>query len=147
MKYFTKQWYKNNQKIFVNKKGLKILQEYVEYYKQIEPRLPDNIKAFNLQQTMHDCIVKEHGFVGKDFHMKIDSRGCYSSVEKLVFVNAEIMESDINLDDATWLYEEVYILQERYEMQILFWSKNCGKTNPSILGEMTIRFDETIISS
>jgi len=145
MKYFTKQWYKNNQKLFRHKKGQKALQEYYEYYRQIEPRLPDSIKNMVDIDIMHDCIIVDNCFVGKDFHMKIDSRGCYRSVEKLVFINAEIVESDIDLAHATWLYDEVYIQQERYEMQILFWSKNCGKSNPGDLGEMTIRFDEVVI--
>lgn len=141
MKYFTKQWYQGNQKLFISKKmrnlSHKAFDDYQEHYKQIEPSLPDNMKDFHL----HDCIIVDNEFIGKDFHMKIDSSNSACSLEKLIFVNAKILECDINLDKATWLYDEVYLQQNHFEMHILFDSKKCE------LGEMVIAFDEIIATS
>lgn len=140
MKYFTKQWYRNNQKPFCFKKvhmqSEKVMDDYWEHYSRIELHLPESIKKIHTNQgmDMHDCKIIDSGFVGKDFYMNIDSNGGFCSVNKLIFTNAEVLKSDINLDNAWWLYDEVYIQENRYEMHMLFHSKT-GE-----LGEMIILF-------
>ena len=99
---------------------------------------------------MHDCLIVKSGFIGKDFYMDIKSDSfCVfgktgeldATIEKLTFVNAEILEndSDIDLGIATWLCNEVYLRESQYEMQILFWAKN------NEIAEMAIAFDDIII--
>lgn len=149
MKYFTKQWYNECQKesyFHISKKAKilaeelrkqnqRVLDEYQEYYIKIEPLLPDCIKNIN----MHDCRIVDSGFIGKNFHMNIDSSGGFCDLDKLTFVNAEILDRDIDLDGAWWLYDEIYIQpSNRYEMHILFHSKK------RTLGEMVIVFDEIV---
>ena len=162
MKYFTKQWYNNMQilpqcfyEVSIGNKNAEILGEELEiqieetednywtHYKQIESRLPEHIKNI----YMHDCKVINSNFVSKDFYMDIDSSGGFRDVSKLIFVNAEILESDIDSNKENWwIYDEIYLYQDRkdrFEMHILFAveneTQNCG------LAEMIIVFDDIII--
>ena len=149
MKYFTKQWYQDCQKesmLYCNKNTKTLAQQlrkqiqkvhndYQNHYLQIEPYLHNDIKKIN----MHDCKITDSGFSKNDFYMLIDSSQGFCSVDKLIFTNAEILKKDINLDNVWWLYDEIYLNQNAYEMHILFDSKDCK------LGEMVIIFDDIIV--
>ena len=106
MKYFTKQWYKSNQKGLKKQNKNNVLADYNEHYKKIEPQLSNSIKDINMN-NMHDGEIVNSGFYGKDFHLDINPINCYSSIKKIIFVNAEILNCDIDLKNACWLYEEV----------------------------------------
>ncbi len=151
MKYFTKQWYKNCQKgtgihFGKNKRALeelenqnqKAINDYCKYYKEIEPYLPDCINSIFKDNKMHDCKIVNSGFVGKDFFMEIDSRNSCCSLKRLTFVNAEILTRDFDFSDACWLYDEILLRKNKYEIQMLFWSKRHE------LGEVEIVFESII---
>ena len=146
MKYFTEQWYQNCQvsgrSERIENQIQKTINDYWEYCRQIESCLPDCIKTIHSIQhgcRMHDCVVVSSGFLCKDFFMEFDSKGGFCSINKLTFVNAEIMTKNMELRDVFWLYDEVYIQEDRYEMHILFWAKNDELT------DMAIAFDDVII--
>ena len=145
MKYFTKQWYRDCQRsqgIFLRKKlrdqTQKVVEKYAKYYEQLEQRLPENIKKIS-SNDIHDGKIVSSGFYGQDFHMAIDPISCRSSIKKIIFLNVEILKFDSYPENACWLYEEIYMQQNRYEMHILFWSKE-GKLN-----EIIISFDDVKI--
>ncbi|MCL2313351.1 MAG: DUF4085 domain-containing protein [Firmicutes bacterium] len=144
MKYFTKQWDQDCQKspFFWNKKTnsrtQRVVDEYEKYYKQLEKRLPENIKKIS-SNDMHDGKIVSSDFYDQDFHMAIDPISCRSSIKKIIFVNARVLKFDSYPENACWLYEEIYIHQDRYEIHILFWSKE-GKLN-----EIIISFDDVKI--
>jgi len=123
----------------------KMSDAYYEHYRQIEPQLPESILKFdplhNPPYSMHDCLIVKSGFVNNDFYMDIDSSSGFCSVEKLTFINAEVLgnDSDNDLGVATWLCNEIYLRGYKYEMQILFWAKN------NEIAEMSIAFDDIII--
>jgi len=125
--------------------GRKVLDAYWEYYRLIEPQLPESIKIFdslyNPPYSMHDCLIVKSGFVDKNFHMDIDSSSGSCSVEKLTFINAEIVEkdSDLCLDNAYWVSNKIYLRGNKYEMHILLTQQNNERAN------MTIAFDDIII--
>jgi len=129
----------------------KTAKDYWDYFKQIEPFLPNCIKQIhnlNIGMSMHDSKVVNSNFIGKDFCIYIDPSGGYCDVTKLIFVNAEILESELNLNNKNWwIYNEVYFYKDckgRYEMHILFdvedEIQNIGKS------EMIIVFDDIIIN-
>jgi len=145
MKYFTKEWYENCQ-IYHRSEELekqieKSTKDYWEHYDKIEPKLPDCVKYKYV--NLHDCKIIDSGFEGKNFYMNIDSSGGFCDVNKLTFVNAEILESDVGSNQKLWwLYDELYFFQDRtdcYERHILFATPNGG------LAEMIIVFDDIII--
>jgi len=124
----------------------KTFKPYWEHYGQIEPCLPNSIKQihnFNQGMRMHDCIITDSGFIGKDYFMDIDSSGGFCNVNKLTFVNAEILENDTWQNNETcWIYDEIYFYQDqkdRFEMHILFATPHYG------LAEMIIAFDDILI--
>ena len=143
MKYFTKKWYKNCQMTLLSKKKKLEVQcaidDYETYYRQIESQLPDNIKRVNTDY-MHDCIVLGSYFIGHNFHIDLDSEGAAYSTEKVELVNAEIAEGNTHLNGAHWIYDEIYIQKDRYELHILFWHRKRG------LEEIVVQFDDVIIT-
>ena len=123
---------------------------YWEHYRRIEQYLPNNIKqihSVNIGMSMHDCLLTTCGFVGKDFSMDVDSSGGFCDVKNLKFINAEILEIEIDFNNKNWwIYDEVYLYQDRkdrYEMHILFGVED-GTPNEG-LAEMIIAFDDIII--
>jgi len=118
------------------KRNQKIHDAYSEHCKRIEPYLSDVVKEKFINNTMHDCAILKSDFVGDDLIMDIDSSGGFCDVIKLMFINAKIIECDIDLNGAWWIHEEVYMQQDGYELHVLFHSKDCE------LGEMIITFDE-----
>jgi len=151
MKYFTKNWHESIQKTIVyrssevEKQIEKAEYDYQDHYKKFEPFFPECVKKFNNDDfNMHDCLIICIDFIGKGFCMEIDSSSGFCDVDKLTFVNAQILEMDGCLNGGTWLYDEVYLHQgrkDRYEMHILF---HAYSEEPE-LGEMIIVFDKIII--
>ena len=120
----------------------KVFDAYWEYYRKIEPQLPGNIKKFNpLHNSLHDCLVLNSGFVDKDFYMDIDSNSGFCSIEKLIFINAEILGKDSNLclDNAYWLYNKIYLRGNKCEIHIRLTLQNSDRVN------ISIAFDDIII--
>lgn len=139
MKYFTKQWYQKSQKAPGFKKshvGCKhVFDQYQEHYKQIESLLPDIIKNISID-TMHDSKIINGSFKGKDFHMQVNLVDSPCPFKEIVFINAKILKIDSCPENACWLYHEIYLHRNRYEMHILFYSVK------SELGKMIIVFDK-----
>ena len=142
MKYFTKEWYKENPKFFISRKkriqDKKIFDEYYEHYKQIEPNLSENVEKINMHRV-HDGQVLSSGFCDSNFHVNINPNTCCGNIKKIIFINAKVLEEK-NLENTQWLFEEIYVQKDRYEMHILFW---VGKGE---LEEMIIRFDDVELS-
>lgn len=101
-------------------------------YEQIKESLPEGIQNLN----MHDCEITDANFYGNDFVMNIDSDGGYVKISKLVLNNAPITQHIENLVGAIWLYNEVYQVDEKYELHMLLLTKNWGR-----LEEMTVLID------
>ena len=98
----------------------KAMEDYCVYYKQIIESLPAGIQNLN----MHDCEITNVSFNGNDFVMNIDSDGGYVEISKLVLKNAKITQHIENLVGATWLYDEVYQVDGKYELHILLLTEN-----------------------
>ena len=118
---------------FLDNQTKKAMEEYYIYYKQIKESLPAGIQNLN----MHDCEITDASFDGNDFVMNIDSDSGYVEISKLVLRNAKIIQHIENLVGATWLYNEVYLVDGQYELHILFLTKNWES-----LGEITILIDD-----
>jgi len=131
MKYFTKEWYYSDQDPF---EKMEIARNgYEQYYKTVEHLLPEDIKMLN----MHDSQLIKMYYDGDDYVMEFDVyKISWSPDNKLIFKNAQILESDeFNLSNRyVWLYEEVYLIDGKYEFHILFAERGGGdRSRPQMI--------------
>lgn len=74
----------------------------------------------------HDCIVTEF-ISGKDIVIYFDSRGGFTSFNKITFISAKTIKQDENLVGSTWIYDELYCIERGYEVHVLFHSNEGTK--------------------
>lgn len=140
MKYFTKKWYsgafKKNNNPYIEE-GKQLRKEYREYYKTVEPYLTENTKDKRFH--MHDCTLLKWYFCGDDLVMEFDFSQGFTSVNKITFLNAEIIKNDRITTNTDWVYEEVYVVGTggRYEFHILFHGGG--------IKEMIIQADDIVL--
>ena len=109
MKYFVRDWDKDIIK------SKKIMQEYSNYYKAIEEQISVNVK--NVLYNRHDTHILSTYFQEKDYVMELEEKIWGKAY--IILKNANIKEST-NIKDEYWLYDEVYNINGRYEIHILF---------------------------
>ena len=109
MKYFVRDW---NKDIIKSKK---IMQEYSNYYKSIEEQISVNVK--NVLYNRHDTHILSTYFQEKDYVMELEEKIWGKAY--IILKNANIKEST-NIKDEYWLYDEVYKINGKYEIHILF---------------------------
>ena len=149
MKYFPRESFPHSKQRYI---------EYDEYYDKIRPQLPDEIKTITNYFGMHDCGIVASYFIGKDFRLELntstseryivdtspgvdpESDDRYRTIKNITFTNAKILEGDADLGDFWWLYEEIHILPDSYELHVFF-----GKFINDDLAELTITFDSVIL--
>ncbi len=111
MKYFVRGWFIDSEK------ADKIMKEYNGYYRTIENQLSDSTK--NLLRHRHDTHIVRAHFIGKDYVMELDKK-IWGQV-KFVFYNAKVQLNDGDkIKNECWLYDEIYKLQNKIEIHILF---------------------------
>lgn len=74
----------------------------------------------------HDCIITEF-MSGKDIVIYFDSRGGFSSFNKITFISAKTIKQDENLVGSTWIYDELYCIENGYQVHVLFHSNEGTK--------------------
>lgn len=89
-----------------------IINLYDNYYKSIKLKLSKNLQKIDF----HDSKLLSIGRDNDDFIMTIDYR---QSISKLTFKNARIIEIDKDIEGFWWLYNEIYMTDNCYEIHIL----------------------------
>lgn len=94
----------------------KTLSDYEKYYDTVSDKIPDEITD---KMGFHDAVIcsverKENSIV---FNFDISSS--FATCSRIEFENPVFLEGEENIEGSTWLYDEIYLLDEGYEIHIL----------------------------
>lgn len=113
-----------------------VMQAYNKYYNTIKSKLPKDIDE---RLHLHDCLITN---IIKESHkltIELDCTEGYGDIKKVIFSNYSIQKEDINFINRWWLYEEIYIIDNQYELHIMTSGSREG------VAYLTIRADEIIL--
>ena len=113
-----------------------VMQAYNKYYNTIKSKLPKDIDE---RLHLHDCLITN---IIKESHkltIELDCTEGYGDIKKVIFNNYSIQKEDINFINRWWLYEEIYIIDNQYELHIMTSGSREG------VAYLTIRADEIIL--
>lgn len=79
-----------------------------EYRKVLELNMNDIGIDIIRKYRFHDCRIVHTEYNGDDFIIELDSSGGFTSIDKVIFKNYAVLEKEGDLQDAIWLYEEIY---------------------------------------
>lgn len=71
----------------------------------------------------HDCTVTEL-LTGGEVVIRFDTRGGFTNINKLTLVASEIIKQDGGIVGSYWLYQELYRMDNGYELHVLFDGAN-----------------------
>lgn len=95
--------------------------------------IPESIRSkFNF----HDCTVTALD-VGEHIVVRLDTRGGFTNTNKVTFISAEMMKQDEGIAGCHWIYDELYRIDDGYEVHVLF----AGQRMP----EMIIRCRDILL--
>ena len=109
MKYYTREWAENP---FDNPR---IMLEYERYYAMIENEIPENVRK--IIRERHDTHISRVYFEGNDYIMEV-SKEVWGSA-RFIFKNA-VVTTKGKIEDEWWLYNEIYKIEDKLEIHILF---------------------------
>ena len=114
MKFFTKEWYyryKNNEEEIQKKEYA-----YQKYYETIKKYVNTYLdKAL----CLHDNIIIGVKYF-ENLEIEFNPIHAFSDTKRLIFKNSCILYDDIIEMNSYCLYSELYIVQEKYELHLLF---------------------------
>ncbi|RPK29546.1 hypothetical protein EDO6_00169 [Paenibacillus xylanexedens] len=82
--------------------------------------IPDEIHR---RVQFHDCTVTEL-LTGDEVVIRFDTRGGFTDINKLTLVAPEIIKQDGGIVGTYWLYQELYRIDNEYELHVLFDGEN-----------------------
>lgn len=90
---------------------------------QKEEDIPEHIRKI---LNFHDSIILEISGSSEfenrwdQFVIRMDARGSFTECNKVTFQNADIIKQEPNITGSSWLYCELYRIENGYEVHILF---------------------------
>lgn len=102
--------YSRNNEKYVNDK----INEYVNLEKE---QFENNPIEF-IKESFHDCKIFEVVFMENDLTIKIDNEQGFTEKTSITFRDTNIILNE-NLENSWWLYNEIYKLEDKYEIHIL----------------------------
>lgn len=78
--------------------------------------IPDEIHG---RVQYHDCTVTEL-LTMDEVVIRFDTRGGFTNINKLTLVAPEIIKQDGGIVGSYWLYQELYRIDNGYELHVLF---------------------------
>lgn len=114
------------------------IQAYNKSFKEIEDRVPANIKE-NL--NLHDCLITNIIKEENKLIIELDCSGGFIKIKNIVFDNYTIIKEQFDFINSWCLYEEIYIVENQYELHLLIDVPN---KKDSKLGYFTIRAKDII---
>lgn len=94
----------------------KARKDYEEYYNKELKARKDNIVE---ELYLHDCLITNIIKEKDKLTIEIDSSAGFTDIKAVIFEDYEIIEEDMNFINGWWLYEEVYIENNIYEIHAL----------------------------
>ena len=86
---------------------------------------------------MHDCSIANISKEKDRLIIELDASGGVTDIKAIIFEEYEIIEEEMNFKNGWWLYEEIYITDNKYEIHSLIdGSKDNNHCN---LGYFTIK--------
>lgn len=74
----------------------------------------------------HDCTIIKSLQNDMSLTLLLDNTGGFTEIDEVTFENYNIIKLDDLLEDAWWLYEEVYKVNDKYEFHILVQNGTMG---------------------
>lgn len=74
--------------------------------------------------SFHDCVVKSVDWDEKNLVITFDNKGGFTSLQKITYIDAEIVEQEGDLLEAWWLYEEIYRTESGYAFHTFLQTHN-----------------------
>lgn len=96
------------------KRSDKVINEYSKYFGKIKNNIPKKILE---NYEFHDCEILSIEKIGNDIIFNLDNSGGFADVNKIKYKNAKILENNLD-ENAYWIYDEIYVLDEGYEFHI-----------------------------
>lgn len=97
------------------------LEEYRNYYKEssksFDKKVVDNI-------NFHDCYITNINQTEKALTILFDNSGGFTDIDEVIFENYKVIKQDGLLQNTWWLYDEIYKVNDKYELHVLLQNKN-----------------------
>lgn len=106
-------------------------QDYIDYIDKVKEAL-DIEMISNIH--FHDCIITEFKRDQEEICLTFDNGGGFTTLTEAKFTGAVIEELDMPLEQCWWIYDEIYKVQNEYELHVLIQSQSMK------LGYFTFRF-------
>ncbi len=106
-----------------------------EYGKYYENELKSFYKDIIDNIHFHYCDIKKMEENEKSLTITFDNPGFFTDIEEMKLENFRIIKQDALLEDAWWLYEEIYIIDGKYELHALLQDKSLGLIEFTVLAE------------
>lgn len=88
-----------------------------EYREAVEAQdIPGEVHS---RVQFHDCTVTEL-LTEDEVVIRFDTRGGFTSINKLTLVKPEIIKQEGEIVGSYWLYQELYRIDQGYELHVLF---------------------------
>ncbi|MDD2269059.1 MAG: DUF4085 family protein [Eubacteriales bacterium] len=116
----TKEWYETIQEAYCKETSESAVNNYLNEYKKT---FNDDEPVFIEKFCFHDCKVISQHQKERDVVLKIDNSIGFTSIKKVIFKNCSILKQDAPLHDAWWLYDEIYKIENGYEIHVLLLKK------------------------
>lgn len=110
-----------------SKSNQKQMQFIMNEYREVQQaeQIPEYLRD---KFHFHDCRVTDIHFA-RNLVIQLDSRGEFTSLNHVTFVAPEIMQLDEHIVGSSWLYNELYRVDDGYEVHVLF----AGKDMPELI--------------
>lgn len=97
------------------------IEEYRKYYKKalksFDKNMVDNIR-------FHDCKIIRFDKNNNSLILFFNNKGGFTDIDKIVFEKYNVIKQDGLLEDSWWLYDEIYKVNEKYELHVLLQDKD-----------------------
>lgn len=119
------------------------MEQYRKYYRMAVQSFD---KGMVESIRFHDCrIIKTDNSSG-DLILHFDNTGGFTDINEVIFENYSIIKQDNLLEDSWWLYDEIYKVNDKYELHVLLQNKNMD-LNDFIISVDNIVFNRNKINS
>lgn len=109
------------------------MQAYNKIYNTIKKKLPKDIEE---RLHLHDCLITNIVKEKERLIIELNCEQGFGDVKRIIFDKYTVLEEEMNFINGWWLYEEIYIVDNNYELHILI---DVPYKNSSNLGYFTIR--------
>ena len=89
-----------------------------QFQKEFKSGAPDFARM-----DLHDCQVTSFKKKGKNYILSVDNSDGFTDITEVRFVNCKIVKQDAPLHGAWYLYDEIYKVDDHYEIHALLMKK------------------------